>query len=163
MTHPANLSILAVATAVVEQAGKILLIQEAKATCRGKWFLPGGRSDIAEPIIDTVVREVKEESGIIIELDGLLYVDQLVDTHPQENINRLRFAFAARPVGGQLKREADKHSLKAAWFSAAEIQVLETQSYMVKKLVTLYESKPVILPISSLHVLTQEDKKLERP
>ncbi len=118
---------------------------------------------MAESIIDTAIREVKEESGIDVELSGLLYVDQLVDAPYEGNANRVRFVFVARPIGGQLKQEEDEHSLTANWVSVSEISELDTRSPFVEKIVALYENKPGILPISSFHVMSEEDKKQERP
>ncbi len=36
---------------VVIQDGKVLLIQEAKASCRGTWYLPAGRMERDESIV----------------------------------------------------------------------------------------------------------------
>ena len=151
------------AVVLVEQAGKILLVQEAKEECRGKWFLPGGRTAIGESILDSAIREAKEESGIDVELTGLLYVDQLVEAPFEGNANRVRFVFLARHVGGQLKQEEDEHSLTANWFSISEIERLETRSPFVEKMIALYLLRPNLLPISSFHVLSEEDRKQERP
>jgi 8-oxo-dGDP phosphatase len=34
------------------------MVQEAKASCRGKWYLPAGRMERNESIVDAVKREV---------------------------------------------------------------------------------------------------------
>jgi 8-oxo-dGTP pyrophosphatase MutT (NUDIX family) len=40
----------------------------------GNWELPGGRVDIGESAVETVVREVMEESGVAIKVTGVLGV-----------------------------------------------------------------------------------------
>jgi len=54
---------------------KILLLQHKS----GKWLLPGGRLNVQEKWIDGLLREVKEETGIIdIEIIGILEVDNWI-------------------------------------------------------------------------------------
>ncbi|MBU0495284.1 MAG: NUDIX domain-containing protein [Chloroflexi bacterium] len=154
--HPNTLT---AALVVVARAGEVLLVQEAEEPYRGMWFLPGGRAMIGESITDTAIREVREESGLAVELTGLLYVDQLVEGPA----NRLRFVFVARPVGGQLKQAEDEHTIRAAWVPLSEIGELATRSPFVDRMVTLIASEPTVLPMASCHVLTEEDKVQERP
>jgi 8-oxo-dGTP diphosphatase len=158
-----NLNTWTAALVIVERAGSILLIQEAKEGCRGKWFLPGGRTAVAESIAAAAVREAKEESGIDVALSGLLYVDQLVGAPREGGASRLRFVFVAEPLGGQLKQEADEHSLAAGWFPLSEIQKLDLRSPFVERMVALYAREPDVLPISSFHFLSPEDRAQERP
>ena len=53
---------------IVEEAGKILLIQESsKSSWRpGKWGLPGGKIDPKENMLEAVEREMHEETGLTI-------------------------------------------------------------------------------------------------
>lgn len=50
----------------------MLLIQEAKKSCRGKWYMPAGRVEAGETIEEAVVREVKEETGYSCDVVELL-------------------------------------------------------------------------------------------
>lgn len=56
---------------VLEKDGKYLLVQEAKKKCYGKWNLPAGHLDPNETILEAAKREVKEESGLDVELTGI--------------------------------------------------------------------------------------------
>ena len=91
------------ALVLVEKDEKILLIQESKIECRNKWFLPGGRAEPGELIQQVAIREAKEESGLDVELTGLLFLDQLSDPDPAGAGNRIRFVFLGNPAGGELK------------------------------------------------------------
>lgn len=149
-----------VALVLVQQNGKTLLIQEAKPAYRGRWFLPGGRLEVGELLADAAVREVQEESGIEVQLQGLMCIDQLLaDT--SEVPNRLRFVFKAEAVGGALKHAADEHSLQAAWFEREEIARLDLRGDLVERAVALASTEPELLPMSSLQLVTSAERRRE--
>jgi ADP-ribose pyrophosphatase YjhB (NUDIX family) len=138
-----------VVLAVIEDSGKILLIQESKERIRGKWNLPGGRVEPGEALVDAAVREVREEAGIDVTLTGLLHLDQLA---PDGNRNpgRLRFVFCAQALPGALKSVPDDHSLRAAWFEVHEVAGLTLRAVNVAKMIALAQQSPAILPISAI-------------
>ena len=148
---------------IVEQEGKYLLIKESKQACRNKWFLPGGRAEPKESIVQTAVRETKEESGLDVELTGLAYLDQLLDSDPAGSGHRIRFFFRGKPAGGELKTFEDDHSICAGWFSEADAAQLELRSPIVPDILKLCRGAPAILPISRIHILSREDILRERP
>ena len=49
--------------------GRVLLVRRADS---GNWTLPGGMQDIGESITQTAVREVREETGLQVEITGLI-------------------------------------------------------------------------------------------
>jgi ADP-ribose pyrophosphatase YjhB (NUDIX family) len=155
--------LLLAALVIVEQAGRYLLIKESKEVCRNKWFLPGGRAEPGESILQAAVRESREESGLTVELTGLLFLDQFVDSDPTKRGNRIRFVFLGKPIGGELKQSEDEHSICAGWFSEAEAARLELRSPFVLEILKSRRERPAVLPISMVHVLTQEDLLRERP
>ncbi|XP_027524699.1 8-oxo-dGDP phosphatase NUDT18 [Corapipo altera] len=94
------------------EEGAVLLVQEAKPECRGRWYLPAGRMEPGEGVVEALRREVKEESGLECEPVTLLALEERGPAW-------IRFAFLARPAGGTLKtlEEADAESLQAQWWS----------------------------------------------
>lgn len=59
---------------VVEKDGKILMVQEKKERCYGKWNLPAGHLDPNETIIEGAIREIKEETGCDVEATGIAVI-----------------------------------------------------------------------------------------
>ncbi|KMQ83250.1 nucleoside diphosphate-linked moiety x motif 18 [Lasius niger] len=64
-----------VAAVVINDQGEVLMMQEAKASCSGKWYLPAGRVEKNENLISAVKREVLEETGLVIAPTSLILVE----------------------------------------------------------------------------------------
>jgi ADP-ribose pyrophosphatase YjhB (NUDIX family) len=88
---------------VTDEAGRILLQRRADS---GNWALPGGTMDIGETLPAAVVRETREETGLDVELTGILgvYTDPSHVIAYQDGEVRQEFVlvFTARAVGGEL-------------------------------------------------------------
>src|SRR6478609_2874543 len=86
---PANNVVPSTTAVVTDDQDQIVLIRRRD---NDLWALPGGGMELGESILDTAVREVKEETGLDVEVTGLIGVDLLVDsestdiawTHPQD-------------------------------------------------------------------------------
>ena len=48
------------------------MMQEAKSSCAGQWYLPAGKMEPGEDIVEAAVREVKEETGLDFQVSSLL-------------------------------------------------------------------------------------------
>src|SRR4030088_195708 len=49
-----------------DPAGRLLLIRRANEPHRGLWSLPGGRVEPGETTEEAIVREVREETGLVV-------------------------------------------------------------------------------------------------
>lgn len=65
----ANSLVPAASVVVVDDGGRVLL---QRRTDNGMWALPGGRMDVGESIGDCGIRETYEETGIHIEITGIV-------------------------------------------------------------------------------------------
>lgn len=100
----------AVDAIVIKPPGMLLLVKRKFEPYKGCWVLPGGFVDHNETVLDAVVREVKEETGIEVEVISLagVYSDPARD--PRQNIS---IAYRCYPTGGTL---ADSDETEAAWY-----------------------------------------------
>ncbi|HTC68186.1 MAG TPA: NUDIX domain-containing protein [Acidothermaceae bacterium] len=58
--------------AIAISEGCLLLIQRGHAPSRGRWSLPGGRVEAGETAEAALVREVAEETGLVVEVGALV-------------------------------------------------------------------------------------------
>ncbi|MFJ1580102.1 MULTISPECIES: NUDIX domain-containing protein [unclassified Streptomyces] len=100
----ANSVVPSVVAFVQNELGQVLMI---KRSDNGRWALPGGGHDVGESISDTVVREVREETGInaeVIDLSGI-YTDpgHVMLYDDGEVRQQFSICFRARLVSGELR------------------------------------------------------------
>lgn len=65
--------------AVVLHEGRVLLIRRGKAPLRGRWVIPGGTVELGETLVDALVREVREETGLDVRPVEILTVFDRID------------------------------------------------------------------------------------
>lgn len=65
--------------AILDDEGRLLLIQRLRQPEAGAWGLPGGKIDFGERAEDTARREIAEELGIEIEILGLACIAETID------------------------------------------------------------------------------------
>ncbi|WP_279472981.1 NUDIX hydrolase [Actinomadura darangshiensis] len=80
-------------TGVVVEDGRVLLLDQDTGGGRS-WSLPGGKVEAGETLTDALVREMREETGVEVEVGRLLYV---CDHLPADVVH---ITFEARRVGG---------------------------------------------------------------
>ena len=109
---------------VVNDDGAILLIRRSD---NDNWALPGGGMDLGESLPATGVRETAEETGIDVEITGLvgIYTDpRHVILYTSNNEARQEFSvvFTARPVGGT--PTPSDESTEVRWVAPTEVGTL---------------------------------------
>ena len=111
--------IVGVAAIVLDQ-GKILLGQRAaSASYPGLWCIPCGYVEYDEDVYDAVRREMEEETGLVIAVDGVFTV--LSNFH-NPAVHTVGIWFHATVVGGQLQPGDDL--AEVGWFSLSDLPPL---------------------------------------
>jgi 8-oxo-dGTP pyrophosphatase MutT (NUDIX family) len=101
-------------------------------TDNGLWALPGGAQDIGESVAQAARREVREETGIDVEITGLsgIYSDprHVIAYGDGEVRQEFSLCFHAKPVGGQPRSSSE--SSQARWVSPDSLQDLNIHPSM---------------------------------
>jgi 8-oxo-dGTP diphosphatase len=91
---------------LIVDGDRILLCRAAEKTdAYGKWTLPGGGINFGEPPVDGMIREVEEETGLIVTSAGLVTVDSLVSHWEGTTYHHVRVIYLAKVIGGELRHE----------------------------------------------------------
>ncbi|MFF4790768.1 NUDIX domain-containing protein [Streptomyces sp. NPDC001276] len=120
----ANSIVPAVTAFVVNDAGDVLLERRSD---NGRWGMPGGVQEVGENIAGTVVREVLEETGIHVDVVGLVGIftdpEHVIAFADGEVRQEFSLCFRARPVGGEIKVSAESFAVR--WVPRAELDSLD--------------------------------------
>lgn len=108
---------------VIDADGRILLQRRADS---GDWAMPGGAMDIGETLPQAVVRETREETGLDVEITGLvgLFTDprHVIAYDDGEVRQEFTVVLRARPTGGRLA--VSPESTEVAWFAPDDLAAL---------------------------------------
>lgn len=133
------------ALVVVKTGRKVALVRDRKDGVA--WSLPGGRVEPGEELLAAARRYAAAETGVPVELEGLLRVQH---TQVDGGEARLRVCVVARPADDRpLKSLADEHSLVASWFTREQLPSLSLKSQDIKRFIDAALDGPMY-PISVL-------------
>lgn len=133
------------ALVVVRRGHRFLLTQEKKYG--STWSIPGGRVEPGENLVDAAVREVHEETGVPVRIDGILRVEH----SPREENVRMRVLFTGTPIDDtEPKTTADDESLGAAWLTLEEIRGRKLRGAELRALLESVEGGRQVFPLDLL-------------
>ena len=66
------------ASAAIFRGGTVLLVQRGQTLGQGLWSLPGGKVEMGEGTRAAASREVREETGVMVELQGLAGLYEII-------------------------------------------------------------------------------------
>jgi 8-oxo-dGTP diphosphatase len=107
-----------------EKADRVLLVRRGQPPLLGEWSLPGGVLECGETLREAVVREAREETGLLVETGEMLGVyERLIrDDEQRVRYHYVLLDFLCRVVGGELKAGSDAADVR--WFTPDELPAL---------------------------------------
>jgi len=115
---------------VRDKANRILLGKRNKDPQRGSWVIPGGKIKPFEAIGEAAARELREETGLEVEVQGQFRAYEIINP---PNEHRIVIYSWGKLVGGQAKASDDLSEL--AFFATDKLSDLQT-SPLVRKVLT---------------------------
>lgn len=149
---------------IIEREDKILLMKEKYLSGSGhKWNCGTGSWEESDgDIVNSPIREAREELGLDIELQGVVKV-ALIE---KEDKIKIQFFFAARPLNNRIilppKEEQQKLNesiIDFRWYDKKEILEMADDEFVtttVAKVLKEYLQNPQILPLDSLEFFDKE-------
>jgi len=118
-----------VGAVIKDDRGRLLLIKRGHAPGAGLWSLPGGRIEPGETDAEALVREMREETGLVIEAGQL--IGSVRRPAADGEILDIR-DYAATVTGGTLRAGDD--AADARWVDDRELAALPMTEGLVEAL-----------------------------
>jgi ADP-ribose pyrophosphatase YjhB (NUDIX family) len=137
----ANRIVPGASAVVLDEAGRILLHRRDDNEL---WSIPGGGMEVGERIAETVVREVREETGLEVEPEAIVGIysnpQHVVEYGDGEVRQQFWVCFACRLVGGELATSDE--SLEVGFFTPAEIEAMPVHESIRLRIRHYLEHRP---------------------
>ena len=98
-----TLPTVAVGAFIFDRDGHILLVERGTPPAKGQWSVPGGKLEMNETLAQAVAREVREETGLVVEVGALACVVERMS----EGYHYVILDYLARVIGGELAPASD--------------------------------------------------------
>ncbi len=125
----ANSIVVACTVFVLDDTGRVLLIRR---TDNSLWAIPGGAQDLGESIAETAVRETREESGIDVEVIGVVGIytnpNHVMAYSDGEVRQQFSICFRARYLDGH--PTPSRESSQVRWVAREDLDGLEIHPSM---------------------------------
>lgn len=136
-----NSVVPAVTAFIQDPEGRILM---ERRTDNGRWGLPGGTHQAGESVTHTVVREVREETGLLVEVDRMvgIYSDpkRVIAFSDGEARQEFTMCFAAHVIGGELTSSSE--SIAVDWISRDALSQLDIAPTTLARIEDALSNRP---------------------
>lgn len=111
--------VTSVVAVIINDCNEVLLTRRNIPPFQDMWVMPGGKIDLGEPIIDALKREVIEEVGLEVAVDGLIDVFEHL-TPGDDNCHFIILYYRCRPV--HCDTSHNEHEVaEAVWVNRDEL------------------------------------------
>ena len=108
----------------VRKGDQVLLIKRGGEPYKGMWAPPGGGVELGETVYEAGKREVREESCVEVEIEGIQKIDDHIvrDAHGNVEVHTIVIRLLARYVSGT--PEAGSDAAEVGWFTLDQAKEL---------------------------------------
>lgn len=137
ISHPYQGKVRLRACGVLFKDEKLLLLKlRSPVTGENIWTLPGGGIKFGETVSETISREIHEETGIIVTVGKLIYINEII----RNNFHAVEMYHSVKQIGGDLQLGSDPEwdedkqiLLDAGFFTYEQISQMEISPEYFKK------------------------------
>lgn len=120
---------------LLDEQNRVLMVEEKLDP--GRWSIPGGWADIGFTPSEVIKKEMKEETGLDVEVVRVLAVyDKKCHPHPQEAFYTYKIVFLCKKISGELKNTFDIEDVK--FFHINELPPLSEARIVESQVKQLY-------------------------
>ena len=103
---------------IINEKNEVLLVKKPLSSIHdsGYWTRPGGEVNFGETIEEALKREVKNETGLDIEIVRFLDMNEIIDT--ENKIHWIAFGYLAKMLSQDLSRNSTN---EMQWFSISDL------------------------------------------
>jgi 8-oxo-dGTP diphosphatase len=105
--------VTSVVAVIIDDEERVLLTRRGIAPFQDQWVMPGGKIDLGESILDALKREVHEEVGLEVEVEGLIDVFEHL-TPGEDNCHFVILYYRCRPLYCDIVRNTSEVA-EALW------------------------------------------------
>lgn len=130
---------------VIVEGDRVLLVRRGHEPLKGEWSIPGGAVELGETLTSACAREVREETGLDVEVGAMLEVfDRIrLDANGRTLYHYVLVDFLCRAIGGSVAYASDATDVR--WASAIDLPALGVQPLtigVIEKALDLARSGP---------------------
>ena len=129
---------LAVSAAIIRD-GRVLVARRARGPALGIWTMPGGVVEAGETLAEALVREIAEETAMIVEPVALAGHREVVvrDGDGRASRHFVILCFASRWIAGEPKLNEELSN--ARWLKLEELASLKTTEGLAEIVAAAFE------------------------
>lgn len=138
---------------MVQNEDEILLLDRQHDNFKG-FIPPGGKVEFPESIVESAIREVKEETGL--EVSNLIYKGLYEYVNPVAKDRYMIFNYLTRDFNGELLKDAPEG--KPVWVNINEAHKLPMQESIKRRFPLFFEDGTFEIQVEWNHEENKEEK-----